>query len=96
MEAPNAGSKVRPLDSQKVERLGVDNVEAAAAIHEHLGEARVGNDGIDDEQVDSRIGDVVQVVFTIKSDGHLGPIKEEGGRQLHGEDLSTLPLALAC
>jgi hypothetical protein len=36
------------------------------------------------------------VVITIKSDGHLGPVKEEGGCGLHGEDLSTFLLALAC
>jgi hypothetical protein len=57
---------------------------------------RVGDDGINDERVDSRIRDVVWMVITVKSDGHLGPVKEEGGCQLHGENLSTLPLALAC
>jgi hypothetical protein len=59
MEAPDAGSEVRPLDFQKVEGLGVDNVEVAATVHEHFSEARVGDDGIDEERVDSRIGDIV-------------------------------------
>jgi hypothetical protein len=59
MEAPNAGSEVRPCDSQKVEGLGINDVETTASVHEHLGEACVGDDGINDEWVDSRIGDVV-------------------------------------
>jgi hypothetical protein len=41
MEAPDAGSEVRPCDSQKVEGLGIDDVKTAAPVHEHLGEARV-------------------------------------------------------
>jgi hypothetical protein len=96
MEAPDVGSKVRPCDSQKVEGLGIDDVKTAAPIHEHLGEARVGDDGIDDMWVDPRIGDVVWVVITVKSDGHLGPVKEEGGCELHKEDLSTFLFALPC
>jgi hypothetical protein len=96
MEAPDAGSEVRPCDSQKVEGLGIDDVKTAAPIHEHLGEARVGDVGIDDKRVDPRIRDVVWVVITVKSDGHLGPVKEEGGCELHGEDLSTFPFALLC
>jgi hypothetical protein len=78
MGAPDAGSEVRPCDSQKVEGLGINDVETAVFVHEHLGEACVGNDGIDDEWVDSRIRDVVWVVIMVESDGHLGPIKEEG------------------
>jgi hypothetical protein len=79
MEAPDAGSKVGPLDPQKVEGLGIDDVEAAAPVHEYFSEARVGDDGINDERVDSRIGDVVRMVITVKSDGHVGPVKEEWG-----------------
>jgi hypothetical protein len=51
--------EVCPRDPQEVEGLGIDDVEAAAAIHEHLGEACVGNNGIDNKRVDPRIGDVV-------------------------------------
>jgi hypothetical protein len=96
MEAPNAGSEVRPGDSQKVKGLGIDDVKTTAAIHEHLGEACVGNDGINNKWVDPRIRDVVWVVITVESDGHLGPVKEEVGCELHGEDLSTFLLALPC
>jgi hypothetical protein len=36
------------------------------------------------------------VVIMVKSDGHLGLVKEEWGRELHGEDLSTFQFALPC
>jgi hypothetical protein len=49
MEAPDAGSEVRPCDSQKVEGLGIHDVKTTAAIHEHLGEACVGDDGINNK-----------------------------------------------
>jgi hypothetical protein len=35
------------------------------------------------------------MVVMVESDGHLGQVEEEGGRQLYGEDLSMLSLALA-
>jgi hypothetical protein len=95
MEAPDAGLELCPLDPQEVKGLGIDNVEAAAPVHEHHGEARVGDDGINDERVDPRIGDIVRLVTSVKSDGHLGPVKEEGGCKLYGEDLSMLALLLA-
>jgi hypothetical protein len=96
MESPNARLKARPRDPQEVEGLGIDDVRAAAAIHEHLGEACVGDNGIDNKRVDPRNGDVVWVVITVESDGHLRPVMEEGAYRLHGEDLSMFSLALAC
>jgi hypothetical protein len=96
VEAPDARSEVRSRDSQKVEGLGINNVKTTASVHEHLGEACVGDDGINDKWVDPRIGDVVWVVITVESDGHLGPVKEEGGCELHGEDFSTFSFALPC
>jgi hypothetical protein len=95
MEAPDAGLEAHPLDPQEVEGLGIDDVKAAAAIHEHLGEACVGDNRINNKRVDPGIGDVVWVIITIESDGHLGPVKEEGGCRLHGKNLSTFSLALS-
>jgi hypothetical protein len=46
MEASDAGSELCPLDPQEVKGLDVDNIEVAASIHEHLGEARIGDDGM--------------------------------------------------
>jgi hypothetical protein len=79
MEAPDARSELCPLDPQEVKGLGIDDVEATAPVHEHLGEVRVGDDGIDDERVDPRIRDIVWVVITVERDGRLGPVEEEGG-----------------
>jgi hypothetical protein len=95
MKAPDARLELRPPDSQEVEGLGIDNVEAAATIHEYFSEAHVDNDGIDDERVDSRVRDVVRMVITIECDGRFGLVDEKEGRQLYGEDLSTLSLVLA-
>jgi hypothetical protein len=78
MEAPDAGLEAHPLDPQEVEGLGIDDVKATTAIHEHLGEACVGDNRIDNKRKDPGIGDVVWVIITIESDGHLGPVKEEG------------------
>jgi hypothetical protein len=63
--------EARSLDPQKVEGLGVDDVEATSAIHEHLGEACVGDDRINNKQVDSWTGDMVRMIITVESDGHL-------------------------
>jgi hypothetical protein len=95
VEALDARLELCPLDPQEVKGLGIDNVEAAAFVHEHPSEARIGDDGIDDERVHPRIGDVVRMVTTIERDGHFGLVKEKGGHELHGEDLLTLVLALA-
>jgi hypothetical protein len=35
------------------------------------------------------------VIIMVESDGNLRPVKEVGGRRLHGEDLSPFSLALA-
>jgi hypothetical protein len=86
--------EARSLDPQKVEGLGVDDVEATSAIHKHLGEACVGDDRINNKGVDSRIGDVVRMIITVECDGHLRPVKEAGDRRLYRENLTPLSLAL--
>jgi hypothetical protein len=42
-----------------------------------------------------RVGDAVRMVFPAEGDGVLRPIEEGGRRLLRGEDLVSLPLALA-
>jgi hypothetical protein len=39
------------IDPQEPEGLGVDDVEAAASVHEDLGEPDVADDGVDNERV---------------------------------------------
>ena len=74
--------------------MGILDVEAAASVHEHLGEAGVADDGIDNERIPSRMRDVVGVVLAAKGDGILRPV-EVGWRGFgNGKDLAALMLAL--
>ena len=44
-------SEIRPGDMHGVEGVDVEDVEAAAFVHQHLGEALLADDGVDDERV---------------------------------------------
>ena len=74
--------------------MRVQDVEAIAAIHEHLGEPGVADDWINDERVLSRIRDVVGVVLAAEGDGVLRPVEVGWRGIVDGEDLSVLSLAL--
>jgi hypothetical protein len=62
------------IDLQEPEGLGVDDVEAAASVHEDLGEPGVADDGVDDERVLSWARHVVRVVALVEVDGLVGPV----------------------
>ena len=51
MEGRSACPDGGQIDMQEPEGLGVDDVEAAASIHEDLGEPDVADDGVDNERV---------------------------------------------
>ena len=51
-----------------VEGVDVEDVEATASIHQHLGEALLADNGVDDEQVATWFGDMGRMVPLIKSD----------------------------
>jgi hypothetical protein len=73
----------------------VEDVEAAAFVHQHLGEPCVADDRVDDQWVLAWIGDAVRLILAAEGDGVLQPV-EEGGRSLfRGDDLVPLPLVLA-
>jgi hypothetical protein len=72
----------------------VEDVEAAASVHQHLREPRVPDDQVDHQWVLARVGDVVRVILAAEGDGVLRPV-EEGGGLLRREDFVPLPLALA-
>jgi hypothetical protein len=74
--------------------VSVEDVEAAAAVHQYLGELRVSDDGVNDKQVLTRVGDAVRVIFAAEGDGLLRPVEEGGRGLLSGEDLMPLVLAL--
>ena len=60
--------ELRPGDAHGVEGVDLEDVEAAASVHHHLGEALLTDNGVNDEQVATRSGDVGRMVPLIKSD----------------------------
>jgi hypothetical protein len=62
------------INTQEPEGLGVDDVEAAASVHEDLGEPDVADDGVDNERVFPRARHVVGVVGLVEGDGLVGPV----------------------
>jgi hypothetical protein len=62
------------IDLQEPEGLGVDDVEAAASVHEDLGEPGVADDGVNNEQVLSWARHVDGVVALVEGDGLVGPV----------------------
>ena len=53
MKGRRTGPDRGQIDFQEPEGLGVDDVEAAAPVHEDLGELSVADDRIDNERVPS-------------------------------------------
>jgi hypothetical protein len=94
MERRSACPDRGQIDTQETEGLGVDDVEAAASIHEDLGEPDVADDGVDDEWVFPRTRHVVGVVGLVEGDGLVGPVKVDWCRHLHRTDLPMLLLAV--
>jgi hypothetical protein len=62
------------IDLQEPEGLGVDDVEAAASVHEDLGEPDVADDGVDNEQIFPWARHAVGVVALVEGDGLVGPV----------------------
>jgi hypothetical protein len=62
------------INLQEPEGLGVDDVEAAASVHEDLGKPDVADDGIDNQWVLPRARHAVGVVALVEGDGLVGPV----------------------
>ena len=79
MEGRAHWTDLRPGDAHGVEGVNVEDVEAAASIHQHLGEALLADDGVNDEQVASLMGTGIpifrQVVITIVGAENDTPIR---------------------
>jgi hypothetical protein len=73
----------------------VEDVEAAASVHQDLREPRVPDDWVNHQRVLTRVGDAVRVILAAECDGVLRQVEEGGRRLLCGEDLVPLPLTLA-
>jgi hypothetical protein len=74
MKGRRTGLDPGQIDLQEPEGLGIDDVEAAASVHEDLGEPDVANDGVDNEQVLSWARHAVGVVALVEGDGLVGPV----------------------
>jgi hypothetical protein len=57
---------------QELQGLGVDDVEAAASVHEDLGEPNIADDRVDDERVPSWARHIVGVVTLVEGNGLVG------------------------
>ena len=72
----------------------VEDVEATASVHQHLGEVLLADDGVDDERVVSRSSDVGRVAPLIKGDRRFQPVKEGGDGRLDDACLSIAHFVL--
>jgi hypothetical protein len=62
-------SDTRPVDAHGIERLDVHDVEAATPIHQHLAEALLVDDQVNDKWIPARMWNTVWVVGAIEGDG---------------------------
>jgi hypothetical protein len=74
MKGHRTGPDRGQIDLQEPEGLGVDDVEAAASVHEDLGKLDVADDGIDNERVLPWAWHAVGVVALVEGDGLVGPV----------------------
>jgi hypothetical protein len=63
MEWRCAGPQLVQHDPQQAQSVCIEDVEAAAFVHQHLGEPRVANDWVDDQRVLARVGDAIRVIL---------------------------------
>jgi hypothetical protein len=71
MERRRAGPQLVQPDPQQAQSVRVEDIEAVASVHQHLGEPGVPDDQVDHQQVLARIGDAVRVIFAAEGDGIL-------------------------
>jgi hypothetical protein len=60
---------------QSLKGIEVHEVEAAAPVHEGLGEPGCPDQWVDDEGIPSWLGDAIRVVRPVESDRRFGPVQ---------------------
>ena len=65
MEGRAHGIELRLGDAHGVEGVNVQNVEAAASIYQHLGEALIADDGVDDSPSRESSDELMTVVASL-------------------------------
>jgi hypothetical protein len=71
MERHRAGPQLVQPDPQQAQSVRLKDVEAAASVHQHLGEACIADDWVDDQRVLAQVGDAVRVILAAEADGIL-------------------------
>ena len=95
MEGRTRYAEFRPGDAHDVEGVDVEDVEAAASIHQHLSKALLVDDGVGDEWVASWPHDVGGMIPLIEGDRRFRPAEEGGDGRLDGACLSIANLVLS-
>jgi hypothetical protein len=95
MKGRRTGPDCGKIDLQEPEGLGVDDVEAAASVHEDLGKPDVVDDWIDNERVLPWAWYAVEVVALVEGDGRW-PCRTSLGRLAPPPSPRRPPGALAC
>ena len=75
LKQQHARTQLVQANPHELEGVGVQDVEAAAFIHEHLGESGIADDGVDNKRVPSRVWDVVGVVLAAEGNSVLRPVE---------------------
>ena len=65
-------------DPHEGQSLGIKDVEAAASVHQDLGETGFGDDWINDQRIAPGVGDPIRVILSVERDRALGPLKVRG------------------
>jgi hypothetical protein len=73
-------------DTYQIKHVGVEDVEPAVAVHEHLGKACNGDDGVDDKRVLPRVWNSGRMIVMIKGDGNVKPVEVGRRRRLGSVD----------
>ena len=68
MEGRARRSELLSGDAHSIEGVDIEDVEAAASVHQHLGEVLLADDGINDDRVASRSRDMGGMVPLIEGD----------------------------
>jgi hypothetical protein len=60
-----------PTDPHGIKGFSIHDVEAAASIHQYLGESCVADDGVNNKRISAWLRDMIQMVIMVESDGRL-------------------------
>ena len=80
--------EVLPQDPHVIEGVGIEDIEAAPAVHHYLCEPCLSDDGANDEWEAAQTGDVSRVVLMAKGHCYFRPAKALWRRPAHHVDPS--------